>query len=157
MRLSCLAMRMRVFACFVCCASVVACRPSTTAQSVDAADHVAVRAMPTSSAGGQARPSRAFRCAQVEDEMKAEFDRFLSQHRACKDSRECALADTDCPLGCYHVAVAAAAVRETKIVSQRLLARFEAQDCGCVYKCFAPERAECVDGRCVARPLPPPG
>jgi len=69
----------------------------------------------------------------------------------------CALADTDCPLGCYHVAVAASAVREAKIVSQRLLARFEAGDCGCMYKCLAPERAECVDGQCVAAPLPRPG
>jgi hypothetical protein len=95
-------------------------------------------------------PSREFQCVQLEDQIKAQFEAFLSRHRACKNADDCTLAKTDCPLGCYGVPVSRSAQRQAKTVSDGLLALFEGQDCGCVYKCNAPEWAECRNGRCVA-------
>jgi hypothetical protein len=96
-------------------------------------------------------PSREFRCAQLEYEIQGQFEAFLARHRACKGSEDCTLARTDCPLGCHDVAVSKASAGKAKTVSDGLLELFEGQECGCVYKCAAPESAACVDGQCVAR------
>ena len=99
--------------------------------------------------------SHALRCMQLEDDIKAKFEAFLSRHRACKDSADCTLVNTDCPLGCYGVAASKRAMRQAKVVSDGLLELFEGLDCGCVYKCSAPDQAECVNGKCVGRATSP--
>lgn len=141
-------MRGLAFAAWSLC--LLGCRSSPHAtKSRDPSPEATQAAVPPGSDAKTMSP--LFRCALLETDIKSEFDVFLSQHRACSKSSDCALANTDCPLGCYHVAVAKTALREAKIVSDRLLARFESQDCGCAYKCYAPETVACVDHRCVAQ------
>lgn len=141
-------MTMRVLAYAICLVLLLGCRTSEPRASSSQAERTAGS---DSSKASTAAPSRESRCAQLEDEIKGQFEGFLSRHRTCQASSDCTLAKTDCPLGCYWVAVNKAFQRDAEIVSDGLLKLFEGLDCGCVYKCFAPESAECFDRQCVPR------
>jgi hypothetical protein len=87
-------------------------------------------------------------CGKVDQQIVADFKAFISAHQECHTDTDCALAKTDCPLGCTGVAVTASAVGKTESLSEELLRKAGRQGCTCSYRCRPPRRAECKKGLC---------
>ena len=90
-------------------------------------------------------------CAPSEEEVRAEFEKFVSSRRACALDADCVLAAAGCPLGCTaavnreHQAAVEAKARE-------LIEDYESGGAACDYECVS-EQAACVERLCTGRPL----
>ena len=89
-------------------------------------------------------------CGPIAKEVTSEFETFVSSHRACRVTSDCALAMAGCPLPCYR-AVSSSAVKEVQSLGEELVARAWANNCRCTYKCGPPTFA-CIRGTCVEKP-----
>jgi hypothetical protein len=94
-------------------------------------------------------------CAQVsEEEIKREFEAFVTARNQCREAADCVLATAGCPLGCTapvareHQAAVEAKARE-------LIRRYERSGRACMYGCIEQAPPMCQDGRCVSGPRQP--
>lgn len=69
-----------------------------------------------------------------EAELKAEFERFVADKRACAVTDDCALASTSCPLGC-GAAVAKPNVPAVEAKARELVSEYESDGKRCDYGC----------------------
>ena len=89
-------------------------------------------------------------CAPSEDEIRAEFEEFVSPRKACTTNDDCVLAATGCPLGC-GTAVNREQQAAVEAKARELIEDYESGGAACDYQCIALEAA-CVEGRCVEEP-----
>jgi hypothetical protein len=90
-------------------------------------------------------------CAPSEEEVRADFDEFLTTRTACASADECVLVYPGCPLGCA-VAVHRDFETETRSRAAELIDDYESGGRACAYDCLAMQAA-CSSGRCEAVPL----
>jgi len=82
-----------------------------------------------------------------EDEVEAEFAEFVSSRDDCVQSDDCAIAYTECPLGCSH-AVNAQYVASVESKARELIDEYESGGSGCDYRCVQVHGAVCQQGTC---------
>jgi hypothetical protein len=90
-------------------------------------------------------------CAPSADDVKEEFDEFLSTRNRCTSVDDCVLVSPGCPIGC-QVGVNKAYAAEVKAKAEELVEDYESGGQSCAYDCIAAEPA-CEGGRCQAVPL----
>jgi len=90
-------------------------------------------------------------CAPSEEEIREEFDEFLSTRVSCSSVDDCTIVHPGCPLGC-HVGVNKAYEAEVKAKAEELIDDYESGGQACDYECLAAEPA-CNAGRCEAAAL----
>lgn len=85
-------------------------------------------------------------CASEED-VQAQWQEFLADHRACEVDEDCVLVYPGCPLGCYDT-VAAEHAEEAEETADRLIRRYETFGRSCSYDCIAAPDPFCAAGTC---------
>lgn len=88
-------------------------------------------------------------CAPSAEDIQAAFAETLAESNTCEADTDCAIASTDCPLGCWH-AVRADRVDGVEERAAELIADYERGGPRCVYDCTAPGTPTCTAGRCTA-------
>jgi hypothetical protein len=86
------------------------------------------------------------RCDPLYDQLRQEYEAFLSARRQCRNKADCDLAMAQCPLPIYS-AVASGAKREVQELAERLVERTGPPHCFCVADVGPPEVA-CRKGTC---------
>jgi hypothetical protein len=92
-----------------------------------------------------------------EQEIKARFAEYVAGANQCTVASECALAGTDCPLGCY-VAVRGDRKADVEARARELVddyqgnGHFWSSHQGCAYDCVPPGPITCTAGRCAVAP-----
>lgn len=86
-------------------------------------------------------------CGASEGEVKEEFRSYVAGANSCSAAAECAIATTDCPLGCYH-AVRAERKADVEKKGRELVERYERGGVSCDYKCAPPGDLVCQASRC---------
>lgn len=91
----------------------------------------------------------ALSCAPSEQEIRTEFEEFLSEHQACSEDSDCTLIYPGCPLGCSTPITADAADKGIRL-AEELIHDYESGGVSCQYQCAAVCGASCKSARCVA-------
>jgi len=86
-------------------------------------------------------------CSPSEEEVEAELAEFIASRDDCTVDEDCALAHTECPLGCYH-AVNKAHVTAVEDKARELVDDYESGGMGCTYRCARAFGAMCQAGTC---------
>jgi hypothetical protein len=86
-------------------------------------------------------------CAASEEEVKREFNEFVSEHQACEQDSECTLIQPGCPLGC-SVPVASNAAQAGERLARELRDDYERGGRGCDYDCVAVCGVACESNTC---------
>jgi hypothetical protein len=89
----------------------------------------------------------ALACLASEEDLQQEFASYVAGASACAAATECAIATTDCPLGCSH-AVRADRKADVENKGRELVARYQRGGRRCDYECVVPGPLACVAGRC---------
>jgi hypothetical protein len=84
-------------------------------------------------------------------EIKARFTDYVNRANMCTMASECALAFTECPLGCY-VAVRVDRKADVEAKARELVNDYERGGRNCAYGCVAPGPVTCTDNRCSVSP-----
>jgi hypothetical protein len=87
------------------------------------------------------------------DDIKTRFEAYVSGANQCSAASECAVAKSDCPLGCF-VAVRADRKADVEAKARDLIEEYERGGMRCEYDCVAPGPITCTAGRCAAEPEP---
>ena len=95
-------------------------------------------------------------CAPSEEDVRAEFNEFLSSRDDCETSDQCVLVLTECPLGCYH-AVNARYATSVERKARELVDDYESGGRACAYGCLQAFGAVCEVGSCVVADGPDAG
>jgi hypothetical protein len=91
--------------------------------------------------------------APTEEEIKAEFSRYVNGANTCETASECTLARPGCPLGCY-VAVRSEKKAAVEDKAASLIRAWSADDKACFHKCLQPGEIRCLERRCALAPSP---
>jgi hypothetical protein len=95
-------------------------------------------------------------CAPNEEEVKADWKKFLGAHQACTADSDCALVHPGCPLACASpVAVDAVAAGER--LARDLIEDYESGGRSCDYDCVLICGAACQANQCVTVAPPADG
>ena len=90
----------------------------------------------------------ALSCAPSEEDIKHDFNEFVSKHQACTQDSECTLIHPGCPLGCV-TPIATNAATAGEHLAKELIDDYESLGRSCEYDCLALCGAACDAGRCV--------
>jgi hypothetical protein len=82
-----------------------------------------------------------------EDDIKRRFGEYVSGANACTAASECAVASSNCPLGCF-VPVRADRKTDVEKRARELIAEYERGGRRCDYDCVPPGQLACLSGRC---------
>jgi hypothetical protein len=92
-------------------------------------------------------------CAPSADDIKKEFDEFVSTANQCTAASECTVASVQCPLGCF-VSVRADRKADVEAKGRSLVAAYQRGGARCDYDCIGAGAPTCVDHRCATAPAP---
>lgn len=85
--------------------------------------------------------------APSEEEVREEFNDYVSGANSCSTVDDCAYASAGCPLGC-QVAVRKDRVVDVERKARELIDDYETGGRNCEYECVQALGVECSGGRC---------
>jgi len=85
-------------------------------------------------------------CGRSGEQVRTEYEAFLSGRRDCRRSSDCDLATAQCPLPVYR-AVTAGAKRDVERLAEQLVRRAADEGCLCVSDLGVPKVA-CIKRQC---------
>lgn len=85
--------------------------------------------------------------APSEEEVREEFNDYVSGANSCSMVDDCAYASAGCPLGC-QVAVRKDRVADVERKARELIDDYETGGRDCEYECVQPLGVTCSGGRC---------
>jgi|GEM_PF-1543996 hypothetical protein len=89
-------------------------------------------------------------CAPSEQEIRKEFEEFVTRHNACERDEDCTLITPGCPLGCWTPLRKDAADEGARLADE-LIDDYESAGRACEYDCVSACGARCTDKVCAPR------